>query len=113
MRLDTWAEAFAFTQLCELPVWTLAFKRAGDAESWLEAAVLAFAASAITHPVVWFVFPLLPVPYWWMVAAAETFAVGVEAIYAWRFRVKRALLWSFAANALSAGLGLWLRTWSW
>lgn len=106
-RLLPWLLAFAFTQLVEVPI----YRRALDGRF-----LVAFGASALTHPVVWFVFPWLfyrsapldgsPALYWTMVAAAETFAVGVEAVWLAAFGLRRALLWSLLANASSLGLGL-------
>lgn len=101
-----WLAAFAFTQAIEVPV----YRRGGC--SWRGA----FAASALTHPVVWFViFPGLPVGYVEKVAVAEVFAVLVEALWL-RGALKRprALAWSLAANGLSFGLGMlsrWLFGW--
>jgi hypothetical protein len=80
-------------------------------------ALVAFGASTITHPVVWFVMPRLfystfvleSVPadavYPLMVAMAETFAIAVEAIYLDAFGLRRAWAWSLGANLASAGLG--------
>jgi hypothetical protein len=77
---------------------------------------VAFGASAITHPVVWFVMPWLwlrigyPGGYWAMVSAAEAFAVLVEAAYFVGFRLRSALAWAVVANAASLGLGLLSRS---
>lgn len=109
MTLDTWLGAFAFTQACELPLWFLAFRRGGAPRA--DALVLGFCASALTHPIVWFGFPRLPLPYAARVALSEAFAVGFEALFARRFGVPRAWAWSLGANGLSAGLGLALRAW--
>lgn len=111
-----WLVAFFFTQLFELPIYWRATRslRVG------------FFASALTHPVVWFVFPLLndgldrltaPLPdvlgappgYVAMVALAETFAVLVEAAWLRANGVPRAFAWSLGANAFSATAGLVLR----
>lgn len=99
-----WAVAFFFTQLFEMPLYWRATK------SWR----VGFFASAITHPVVWFVFPVLMehgLDYLLMVVLAETFAVLAEA--AWlRFNGMKwgpSLLWSLLANAFSATMGLVLR----
>lgn len=96
--LLAWLTAFAFTQAVELPV----YRRGGC--SWGGA----FAASALTHPVVWFViFPLLHAGYVEKIVVAETFAVLAEALWLrFALRVPHALGWSLAANALSFGLGL-------
>jgi hypothetical protein len=113
--LIPWLSAFLFTQCVEVPIY------AKLAKSGL---LPAFGASALTHPIVWFVIPplwrsALPPPwdasYWGMVAAAETFAVVVEAIYlGYGFRVKRALAWALLANVSSCGLGFlsrWMFGW--
>lgn len=93
-----WLLAFAFTQAVEVPV----YRRGGC--SWAGA----FAASAITHPVVWFaIFPLLRAGYVERVVVAEAFAVLVEALWL-RLALgrPRPLAWSLAANGLSFGLGM-------
>lgn len=102
-ELVPWLSAFLFTQCVEVPIYAKLAKT-----GWLPA----FGASALTHPIVWFVIPrLFPHSYWLMVAIAETFAVVTEALYLrLGFDVERALLWSFLANAASAGLGLLSRT---
>ncbi len=94
-----WLVAFGLTQACEVPVYWRAKRdlRVG------------FLASALTHPVVWFVFPLLPLPYWPMVALAELFAVVVEGMWLRFNGVARAFLWSLLANAFSFTVGLVLR----
>jgi hypothetical protein len=92
-----WLSAFVFTQVVEVPIWTRAF----GGRRWL-----AFAASALTHPVVWFVLPRLGLPYWAYVGVAEAYAVAVEALWAWRFGVRRAWAWSLLANGASFGLGM-------
>jgi hypothetical protein len=100
--LGGWLVAFGFTQAFELPVY---LRASGSLR-------VGFFASAITHPVVWFVFPLLlahGVGYWAMVGFAELFAVVTEALWLASNGVHRALLWSFLANATSATCGVLLR----
>jgi hypothetical protein len=66
---------------------------------------VAFGASALTHPIVFWVFPRVwPGSYWSMIAAAELFAVVVEWLYLRRFALRHAFLWSLAANAASYSL---------
>ncbi len=96
-----WTVAFAITQLVEVPIYLRAQRRFG----------VAFGASAITHPLVWFV-----VPAFWhggsyvgMVLVAEVFAVVTEALWLRRFGVRHALAWSLVANAASVAVGLSLR----
>lgn len=100
--MTAWLWAFALTQLFEVPV----YRRFGA--GW----VAAFGASALTHPVVWFVFPWLLRPalgYWAMVGVAEGFAVAAEALWLWRWRVPQPFALSVLANAVSFGGGLLLR----
>ena len=98
-----WLVAFTFTQAVEVPLYLRV------TASWR----VAFLASTLTHPVVWFVFPVLwPEAwggYWGMVAGAELFAVGGEALWLKVNQVPRALLTSFVVNATSACVGLLLR----
>lgn len=124
--MHRWLIAFAFTQLVEVPVYVRALERQRVARSLPATAAIAFGASLLTHPVVWFV-----IPSWWtrlylsvidrapqmtlsspmaryvaMAVVAETFAVLVEAAYFRAWELRRALAWSLAANALSLTLGL-------
>lgn len=111
-----WLVAFLFTQAIELPVWLWALRRgprrpgpgASARPGRLGAVAIALGASALTHPIVWFVFPPLQprLGYWPMVALAEVFAVVVEALYMRAEGVRYALGWSLAANAASFGLGI-------
>lgn len=103
-----WLSAFAFTQLVEVPIYGYALRE--TAESRLKRLGVAFGASAITHPFVWFAFPLLfPDSYPLAVVASETFAVLVEAAYLRTFGVALYFSWSLVANASSFGLGILLR----
>ncbi|MBK8255304.1 MAG: hypothetical protein IPK82_21930 [Polyangiaceae bacterium] len=119
--LRSWFAAFVFTQVIEIPVYTLAIRHAvktghatGPRTIRMQIAA-AFGASAITHPAVWYLIPLLPSsfnnPYHsWLeyLVRAELFAFVVEAVYFSMldtFSLRRAFFWSFVANALSAGIG--------
>jgi hypothetical protein len=121
-----WLVAFLFTQAFEVPIYLWAMHRQKLELEWLRRALVAFGASAFTHPIVWFVLPLTRPPFaqlgaslgvadphgfgfWSYVALAETFAVVAEAIYLGMFGVKRPLLLALVANAASAGIGLTLR----
>lgn len=102
--LLAWARAFAFTELVEAPIY-----RRLLGVSW----PMALAASAITHPFVWFVFPrlaaALDVGYLPYAVFAELFAWLVEAWFfqrAARVPIARALLASLSANAASVLLAL-------
>ncbi|VVB98417.1 Uncharacterised protein [uncultured archaeon] len=70
----------------------------------------ALAASTLTLPFVWFVFPLLRASYAVQIGASEIFAVLVEAgVYFVLFpkmKMERAAVLSFVCNAFSFLLGL-------
>jgi hypothetical protein len=95
--VSDWAWAFAFTQLVEVPI----FMR------YLGCSLVrAFGASALTHPVIWYVFPHLRMGYVPAVAVAELFAWLAEASYfVPTYRARRSLWIAFLANAASAALG--------
>ena len=70
-----WAEAFWFTQAFEMPVYLVALYLYRPELRWYTRAVIAFGASAITHPFVWFFFPYFslghePAYYWNVVVPA-------------------------------------------
>ncbi len=97
LPLWRWLLAFAFTQIVEVPIYRIPLQ----GRTWV-----AFGASTLTHPIVWFLFPMIPhLGYWPMVALAEVFAVIVEAAYLRLFRTPGPLLWSLTANGASSGLG--------
>lgn len=113
--LKGWLVAFFFTQLFELPIYwraTRALRVPGQEGGVAHSLRVGFLASAMTHPVVWFVFPVLMgfgVRYWVMVVAAEVFAVVAEAVWLHESGVPRAFWWSLGANAFSASCGFALR----
>lgn len=121
-----WIGAFFFTQAIEVPIYVRALRRGAEPRPTLgRAAAVAFGASAITHPVVWFVMPgladaifraMLRAGLRALVASegfrfvafgalAEGFAVAVEALYLRAFRAPRPLLLAFLANLASASAG--------
>jgi p-aminobenzoyl-glutamate transporter AbgT len=102
----SWSFAFALTQAIEVPIYTFALRRRGLGV----AAIVGFGASALTHPVVWFVLrPLLEprLGYWPYVASAEVFAWVAEAAYlrALGEPSPRAAGLAFVANATSVAVG--------
>lgn len=106
--LVAWGKAFAFTQAVEAPIYR-----------WLVPAGwgAALAASAITHPFVWFAFPWLGerLDLSWTVTVilSEVFAVATEAAFfriACDVRWRRAALVSLGANMASVTLGLLARS---
>lgn len=120
--ISRWALAFALTQIIEVPI----YMRGARVRSFV-----AFGASAITHPVVWFVMPRIADAIYAAMSRrgidlvhesafrtlgfaflCEGFAVLVEAIYLRAFMVQRAFTWAIIANLASAlaGYVLWLLT---
>ena len=113
--MSAWLAAFLFTEAVETPIYTWALRDLREGREQDQAAqaklaraiAIAFAASALTHPIVWFVMPrLIPGDYLTMVAVAEAFAVLAEAAWMRAFGLRRALLWALFANAASLCLGL-------
>jgi hypothetical protein len=102
-----WLYAFLFTQVVEVPIYMFALARSCPrVRPRAQRALIAFGASALTHPIVWFVIPRLIPSYFTMGVSAEAFAVFVEACYMYAFGARWAFAWSLFANAASVGLGL-------
>jgi hypothetical protein len=109
-----WLWAYLFTQAVEVPIYIV-----GARARWDEA----FMASALTHPIVWFVIPrawqaafraishspdasgMSGAAYWVLYVIAETFAVVAEGFYMRHLGKKNPFLWALAANASSVALG--------
>lgn len=105
-----WLTAFSLTQALEIPFYSWHLRR--QVPLLHHRLSYAFLASALTHPVVWFVFPKIHwfSSYWGMVLAAEAFAVIVEGTYLRYLRVKRPFLIALLVNAWSISVGLLLRS---
>lgn len=98
--MNAWFIAFLFTQLVEVPIYVRTLNCSIP---------VAFGASAITHPLVWFGFfnPWIEADYASRVIAAELFAWLVEAAYfAFLFHKRHALRWALVANGASVSAGL-------
>ncbi len=118
--IEAWLRAFLLTQTIEMGV----YAHASGSRPLRERLAIAFGASAITHPIVWFVIPeavrrLLAQhglstgwqTDWWVgIAVAETFAFSAEAIWLALFGVRpaQAAAASLLANGASFTLGLFL-----
>jgi hypothetical protein len=108
-----WLDAFLFTQVVEVPIYFLALQRLRIRPRWLGRPLpasgqlmLAILLSALTHPVVWFVWPRLVPSYPVMVACAEIFAFGTEALVLAACGCRwGSLPLSICANGASFGLG--------
>jgi hypothetical protein len=103
---QAWAVAFLFTEAVEAPIYTVALRDF----NLVPRLILAFGASLLTHPLVWlFVGAYGDHGYWKAVAAAEIFAVLVEAGYLRALAASNVLGWASFANASSFALGLLCR----
>lgn len=107
--MSAWLAAFALTQIVEMPIYVRALRKK-TIERLPVALAIAFGASALTHPIVWFVFPeLIPGAWLTMVLAAEAFAIATEALWLRAFGLDRALAWAGFTNAASVLVGLTTR----
>ena len=105
--LVAWLSAFALTQAVEMPIYVRALRERPTVERLSHALALAFGASALTHPIVWFVMPkLIPGDWLTMVIIAELFAITAEAAWFRAFGLPRALAWAGFANAASVLVGI-------
>ncbi len=113
--MNAWLLAFSITSLVEIPIRTRALRHHADRRwSLTLALLLAFTASALTHPFVYFAFPWLLRPGGWaFLVVAESFAVLVEAWWLRRLEVRDALLWALVANAASVAVGSMVRLLGW
>lgn len=108
--LLSWLSAFALTQVVEMPIYVRALREKPTVDRLPKSLALAFGASALTHPIVWFVMPeLIPDSWLTMVIVAELFAITAEAAWFRAFGLPRALAWAGFANAASVLVGLGLR----
>lgn len=106
--LIPWLSAFGVTQAVEIPIYLRALREREPIIERLPVAIaVAFGASALTHPIVWFVMPRLIAGDWLtMVLVAELFAIAAEAAWLRAFGLPRALAWAAFANAASVLVGL-------
>ncbi len=108
-----WLAAFAVTQIVEVPIYLRALARSPETRGAPRSIrfAIAFGASLLTHPFVWFVFPRLHLGLTYVERSllSEVFAWGFETLWLRFFGVERAWLWSLAANSASVAVGLSLR----
>ena len=102
----TWPIAFIITQVTEILIALMVWKTAPKHR----VIALVFLASAITHPIVWFVMPGFAREYHWdfftFMVVAESYAYGVEILWYFAMKVPRPIFLSCVANSGSFGLGL-------
>ncbi|NVB40131.1 hypothetical protein G6O69_19955 [Pseudenhygromyxa sp. WMMC2535] len=99
--MSAWILAFTATSVIEVPIHARAL---AALDGRARRVAVAFAASALTHPFVYLVFPRLLGSGLVYLLVAEAFAVLVEAWWLRRFGVRDALLWSLVANASSVAV---------
>ncbi len=109
--LYLWWRAFVFTQGVELCVAAPLLAPSGASRARRLGAVLA--ASTMTHPAVWFIFPELGLGAGLTLALSEAWAVmgewGLYALCFPKLSASRSFAAAALANAASLGLGLGLR----
>ncbi len=102
-----WLVGFALTLLLEAPIvrWFLA--RAEP--RWRRRVSLFLFANLVTHPLVWFFFPFLPLPRLVSLTLSETWAWGAETVFyrtmSQRVSLRGAAVMSLLANAFSFSVG--------
>lgn len=98
----SWLLAFLITQVVEMPIYQRAF---APERSQTHRLAIAFGASAITHPIVWFVFREGIEDYLTYLLIAETFAWVAEGLWFRLWRIDHPFAWSLCANAASVAAG--------
>jgi hypothetical protein len=105
--LGPWLRSFLLTLVLEVPVFVLLAR--GIAPP-LRAALAAAAGSCVTHPLLWFAWPLVVSDYTRYIVSGELLAALAESVVfcalARPVPWSRALAASFIANASSYGVGL-------
>jgi hypothetical protein len=116
--LPLWFQAFAFTLAVEVPIFVAVARlpvgtpQKNRAPLW-RLAVAGAAGTCVTHPLLWFVWPLVVSDYTAYIVSGELLVAAIESAtflalarpIGWR----RAVAASLTANAVSFGLGLLLR----
>lgn len=102
-----WFIGFALTVVLEAP-WILAGLRACEANRARRWLALLF-ANLLTHPLVWYLFPSMPLARRWSLTSSELWAFAGECVFyanfAPGFSYRSAARLSFVANATSFVIG--------
>lgn len=114
-----WWRTFLFTLAVEVPLFVIV-ARVGAGGVRTSPIVLACAGAmgtCITHPLLWFVWPLVGLSYSAYIVSGELIVAVVESFtffaVARPIRLSRAVAASFIANAASYGLGALLQGLGW
>lgn len=110
-----WARAFAFTLALEVPLFVLVgwwLARGSERAPIWRLAVAGAAGTMMTHPLLWFVWPLIVHDYTAYIVSGELIVATVETFtffaIARPIKLSHAVAASFIANAASYGLGMLL-----
>lgn len=112
--LVAWAWAFARTLLVEVPLVVLLVRalRSGDRPTLPRAALAALLGSALTHPLLWFVWSRVVEDYHRYLLSGELLVVAIEALLLWGLArplsLRRCLGISLVVNGASMAVG-----WGW
>ena len=110
-----WLTAFLLTLAIEAPLVVVLLRR--YEEKAARRVLVAVFANLATHPLVWFVFPALPLAPWPRFWASELWAAAAEAVFCAAtvrgLTASRAATISLLANASSATFGLALSATPW
>lgn len=107
----SWLVGFALTLVFEVPL--VAWLLADSVPTLRRRLAIAVFANLLTHPLVWFFFPQLPLAPTSRLASSEVWAFVAESVFYWvaasPISLGRASLMSLAANMTSFGFG-WVIT---
>jgi len=111
--LRTWLSALALTLVVEVPLFVLIARRFGPttkkrAPLW-RLALAGAAGTCVTHPALWFIWPLVINDYTLYIASGELLVAAIESVtffaLARPISLRLAIAASFVANAASYGVG--------
>ena len=107
--MQPWLEAFLLTQCIEVPLYCALLRSVPIPKR----IALGFSATAVTHPVVWFVIHSISkdfgLPHAGYMFVAECYAVGVEGLLLWAFGQRKPWAVALLVNMVSFGAGLTLQ----
>lgn len=117
MVFPLWFRAFLFTLAVEIPLFVFLARRQISPPIRLSLKRLVFAAASgtlVTHPLLWFVWPLVVRDYVYYIASGELLIAAIESVtfylLARPIRFTRALVTSVVANGASFILGFLLHS---
>ncbi len=96
-----WLLCFLATQLIEMPIYVKMID-----VSMGRRLLFAFGASAITHPILWFLMPWGALPYFYLLILGEAAVFIIEGFYFQALGMKKPFYMSTVANSVSLSLGV-------